>query len=495
MKIHPHHLLLSLCLLLLVACSSTATPGPGRVREPTATSPQPTPGRAQPQLATTYHVAPDGDDSSDGSAANPWRTLQHAVDAVAPGDTILVHAGQYAGARIEQSGTANAPITLSAAPGETATIDRPGPANRHNSNLELETWEGSGTVAYWIIANLEVRSAPNWGIDIRGSDSAKSHHITVRGSFVHHNGLNSGTTGIFAAFTDDVLIEDNDSSGNGEHGIYVNNSSDRFTIRGNRLHHNAAAGIHLNGDASQGGDGIMSDGLVENNIIYENGSAGGAGINMDGVTSTTLRNNLLYHNHASGIAIFQQDGAVCSQNNQVLHNTILMPDDGRWALIIGDTACVDNQLFNNILFSYHSYRGSINLPAGTVSGLVSDYNILVDRLTIDDGDSILTLAQWQALGYDTHSFLATPGQLFADEAAADYHLPPNSPAIDTGRDNLNVSTDLDGHPRPAGAGYDIGAYEYGSQPTPLDQTSYLPLLRQPPRPGQDAIRHHAAPPL
>ena len=71
----------------------------------------------------------------------------------------------------------------------------------------------------------------------------------------------------------------------------------------------------MNGDLSQGGDGTISDGLIEQNTIYENGVGGCAGINMDGVTNTLIRNNLLYQNHATGIAIFQQDGAVCSHDN------------------------------------------------------------------------------------------------------------------------------------------------------------------------------------
>ena len=112
--------------------------------------------------------------------ANQPLTIQHAVDSVQPGDTILVHAGTYVGARIEQSGTAVAHITLRANDGETVLINQSGPNNRHDSNLELETWEGDGIVAYWVIEGLEVADAPNWGIDVRGSESAHSHHITIR---------------------------------------------------------------------------------------------------------------------------------------------------------------------------------------------------------------------------------------------------------------------------------------------------------------------------
>ena len=426
---------------------------------------------------STYHVASNGDDGSDGSEGTPWLTIQYAVDNVQPGDLILVHAGTYAGARIEVSGTAVNPITLRANDGESVLINQPGANNKHDSNLELETWEGDGTVAYWVIEGLEVADAPNWGIDMRGSDVAHSHHITILGNAVHDNGWTGGDTGIFAAFTDDVTIEANESYHNGEHGIYVNNSSDRFTIRGNTVHDNANSGIHLNGDLSSGGDGVMTDGLVENNVIYNNGTGGGAGINMDGVSDSIVLNNLLYQNHASGIAIFQENGAECSQNNRIWHNTIAMPDDGRWAIIIASPDCINNQLYNNIFYSDHNYRGSINIPAASVTGLESDYNIVVDRFTTDDGDTILTLAQWQALGYDAHSFIATPAEMFVNAAAQNYHLFEGSVAVDNGRSLSNVTTDIEGHPRPVGGGPDIGVYEY--QGSGGEESTYLPTVIAP----------------
>lgn len=44
-------------------------------------------------------------------------------------------------------------------------------------------------------------------------------------------------------------------------------------------------------------------------------------------------------------------------------------------------------------------------------------------------------------------------------AANDYHLLASSPAVDAGLTLTQINTDLDGNPRPQGAGYDIGAYK------------------------------------
>jgi hypothetical protein len=121
---------------------------------------------------------------------------------------------------------------------------------------------------------------------------------------------------------------------------------------------------------------------------------------------------------------------------------------------------VNNKIFNNILYTAHSFRGSIELPADTIAGFESDYNIVMDRFSIDDGNSVIGLAQWQGLGYDTNSFIINLPPLFVSIGADDYHLATGSPAIDSGRALPDVPTDLDGRPRPAGSAFDIGAYEY-----------------------------------
>jgi parallel beta-helix repeat protein len=418
--------------------------------------------RSSAPAAQTYYVATDGEDVVPGGTSDhPWRTLQFAVDNVAAGDVILVRTGEYQGCRIENSGAAGAYITLQAEPGAAPRVTSPGPNNAHRSNIEVETWEGNGTVSYWVIAGFEVSGGPSWGIDMRGSDAAHSHHLVVRYNRVHDNGLGSVVhTGIFLAFVDDAVIEFNESYDNGEHGIYCSNSGDRPVVRGNALHGNAGCGLHMNGDASMGGDGVISDALVERNVVYANGTAGGAAINMDGVEDSVVRNNLLYGNHAGGIAIFQGDGAICSQANRVLNNTIVMPADGRWAVNIADAECVNNLLFNNILLTHHAWRGSIVIPSAGLAGFQSDYNVVADRFSADGDNTVITLAEWQGLGYDAHSFTSTTGLLFVNEAGADYRLLPAAPAVDAGTALPDVPDDLLGAPRPWGPAFDIGAYEY-----------------------------------
>jgi hypothetical protein len=91
-------------------------------------------------------------------------------------------------------------------------------------------------------------------------------------------------------------------------------------------------------------------------------------------------------------------------------------------------------------------------------GFVSDHNAVIDRFSIDGGDTVISLAAWQALGYDAPSFVTTPAALFV-APGSDFHLLTTAPAIDAGSATGAPSADLDGNPRPVGAAVDVGAYE------------------------------------
>ena len=107
----------------------------------------------------------------------------------------------------------------------------------------------------------------------------------------------------------------------------MSNSADRPVIRGNTSRGNRQCGIHINGDASQGGDGIISGARIENNLISDNGRGGGSGINCDGVQDSKIQNNLLYENHSSGISLYRVDGAA-GFDRQLCDQQYGRPGDG-----------------------------------------------------------------------------------------------------------------------------------------------------------------------
>lgn len=393
--------------------------------------------------ATDYFVATNGDDGSSGFQTSPWRTLQHAADMVGPGDTVSVHGGSYAGVYLETSGTASQPIVFQAAAGETPSITSDNSHTPDGFNLE--------GASYVTVRGFTINGRTRAGIR-----AVTCEHVTIRDNHTDGN----GTWGIFTGFCDDLLIEDNVASNSvAQHGIYVSNSGDRPVIRGNTVFGNSNAGIHMNGDGSEGGDGIISNAIVEDNVIYDNGHAGGSGINCDGVQDSIIRNNLIYDQHASGISLYQIDGGGPSTGNLIANNTVLVASDGRWALNIQDGA-TNNSAYNNILWNAHSFRGTLDISPDSLAGYTADNNAVMDRFTTDGGDSVMTLADWQQqTGQDMHSFVSTPAALFVDAGGDDYELSATSPAADTGKTLSDVTEDILGVARPQGPAFDVGAYE------------------------------------
>lgn len=404
-----------------------------------------------PAAGNTYYVAPGGVDGGAGSDAAPWATLQYAADHVAAGDTVTVRPGSYAGFHLQTSGAPGAMIRFLADPGAQITADNPDTPD----GINIEDWSGTG-IHDVEISGFTVNNRTRTGIRIVGTDTGFAHDIVIRNNTCDANGM----WGILTGFVNDMLIAGNTCTNTaGQHGIYFSNSGDYVTLRNNTCAHNHDCGIHMNGDASLGGDGIITGALVEYNTIYDNGSGGGSGINCDGVQHSTFRNNLLYNNHASGISLYHIDAAEGARNDAVLNNTIVMAADSRWCLnIVNDST--GTQVFNNVLYNAHGWHGSISLDPAAQTGFTSDYNAVMERFTLDDGGSVLDLAGWQAAtSQDAHSLVATPDTMFTNAAGDDYTPAALSPLLDHAFALYAPALDMLGTSRPQGSSCDIGAYE------------------------------------
>ena len=340
------------------------------------------------------------------------------------------------------------------------------------------------TVSWIVIEDFEVTGSNDQRVSKAGVRAvapagSAAGNIAVRRCHIHHN----GEWGVFTGHVNAMLLEQNlihemwD-----EHGIYLSNSGDNHIVRDNVIWGNSSNGLHVNSDASQGGDGVMRNVLVERNTLYSNGGGstyidgggvsrtsvgGGSAVNFDGVRDSIIRNNLMYDNRASGISLYRIDGLLGAGNNLVVNNTIHNAASGRWCVNISDGS-TGNTVFNNILLNNHSFRGAIFASADSLPGLVSDYNIVIDRF--DRGAGVVSLATWRTqTGQDAHSTAlaaaAWPG-LFASLAGADYRLASGSAARNAGAASLNgraaPADDLLGNARPREAVFDIGAFEFGA---------------------------------
>lgn len=395
-------------------------------------------------FSTKYYVDNSGDDLLDGSFYYPFETLQHAADIVQPGDTVYVMGGIYTGFYLTTSGTATERITFLAE--QDVVIDTPNAITDDGINLEGASFI---TIEGFLIENMPragIRSVNNEGVRLLYNDCSEN-----------------GVWGIFTGFSEGIEIGYNLCQYSiEEHGIYLSNSADNAHVHHNLCSYNNGAGIHINGDESMGGDGVISNLWIEKNTINFNGVAGGSAINCDGVQNSRIENNLIYGNHASGISLYQIDAAEPSHNNVIANNTIMMPEDGRWGLNITNGSS-NNVAFNNIILSKHSFRGSLTLDEVSMATFHAEANIYSDRISVDDGSTVISLSDWQSLAQqDLSTVVADSSDLF-DIPGNYYHPIIGSLAENTGLDTFYGMdaplSDILDETRPWNGGYEIGCYE------------------------------------
>jgi parallel beta-helix repeat protein len=398
-----------------------------------------------------YYVAEDGVDSSSGSRAAPFRTLQHAADRVHAGDVVRVRPGTYAGMNFYRGagGTSERPIRFEAEPGVVINSAATAGPNA-DSGINLEPGRG-----WFVFSGFHVVNAD-------GSMSRACIRITSNsGTQLLDNVCDkAGSWGIFVSTSDDVLIEGNTCRQSaGQHGIYVSRGSRRAVIRRNTLTSNHWDGLHLNG----GVEGPIDHCLIESNIISGNQLSG---IDADGAQNCRFQNNVVYANGKHAVTLYNHDTPTACFNNLFVNNTFVSQSMFAVQMRPGSTA---NTFYNNILVQIRqpSNYGSIGIE-GKAHGLASDYNIVVDSMSTNLGVGRVPLASWRKLtGQDHHSIVASAKHLFVNPSEDDYRLKAASPAIGTGirlpAPNQPPGADVAGNPRLPRAAIDIGAWQDSSQ--------------------------------
>ena len=92
--------------------------------------------------AEEYHVSPTGNDTNDGSASSPFKTINRAAQQAQPGDVITVHEGIYREKVVPpRGGTSDRMrITYQAAPGERVVITGSEPVKGW-VRVQNDTWK------------------------------------------------------------------------------------------------------------------------------------------------------------------------------------------------------------------------------------------------------------------------------------------------------------------------------------------------------------------
>ena len=298
-------------ILLLGGIVSAFMPLINKPASPTATATS-IPPTASPVPAetietsqtNTYYVSPvSGSDSNPGSIVQPWKTVQHAVDSVVPGDTIYLREGVYEEqVIITTSGLSDLPITLTSYFGETATIDGRKNYSTCDYDKESPAISSSGNVSYWIIQNLNIQNiCSTYSIRFGWFGEAVTNHITIsnnrikgaiftvgnyqliEGNSIDGTGYSSssGSGGINDSFGGYSIPNDTNVDDNTHHNIYRNNYIHSFS------------NYHARGIWTQG---RTHDSIIEGNTIENIWSTGlGQCIDLDGAGNIqwrqTVRNN------------------------------------------------------------------------------------------------------------------------------------------------------------------------------------------------------------
>ncbi len=382
-----------------------------------------------PTLAqgATYYVAKTGSDSYSCSQAQSPSTPKLTIagssgglKCLKAGDKLFIKGGAYAEFinfnQIPSGNSWDAATVVQAAPGETVTL-------RPSSG-------GGGGDAVWfygqsyIVLDGLIIDASNVsvnGVRFNSNNGNPSHHIRLQNVEVM-NARYSNCLYVQNEQQHDlqfINVKAHHCGGTNpqNHGLYLKGYNN--LVDGCQFYNNAGDGVQLY--HSVGGN---SNNTIRNSIMHDNGSVG---IMLGSGSNNVAYNNIVYGNsraYFGGGIYVNHEGAT---NNQVYNNTVY--NNNGYCIAVGaySTGAI---VQNNVC-----WQNTNNSIANDGSGSSISNNLTVDPK-------------------------------FADTSNRNFGLQVGSPAIDAGKAISMVSTDFTGRPRPQGAAYDCGAFEYFVTLTP-----------------------------
>jgi hypothetical protein len=399
-----------------------------------------------------------------------YSTIQGAANVVIAGDKVVVAAGTYAGFHVDhRDGTENNRITFEA-DGEVI-LDSAGPT--YDPAIHVED------SSYLTFDGFTITGSTNRGIACRGAGPTEP--TAMKGLWFKNNTITGWGAGeamylseVWGGVVENNLIDGtNGPGGQRDHGIYLANAGSKNTIiRDNEIRNitgSESQALHVNGDLSTGGDGLITGLLIERNHIHDYANNA---LNFDGVQDSTIQNNLIEGGGRHCLRAYgppDGDGAEGPKNLSLINNTF--DSEQAWAVKLSSDAG-GHTVFNNTL---HGASGALCVGD---TGIKSDYNRVDNVFSADEESSTISLSSWQtATGEDANTVVASQTSLFNDYANDDFGLKFGSPSLDTGVETFNGVTapnhDIDLGPRPVGPApvgpaNDIGAYEFDN---PLTNTA------------------------
>lgn len=436
--------------------------------------------------AADFYVDPEkGSDDGDGSADDPWATLQQVWDSgkiesqhwaslpyedgaqlevnndgapVQPGDTIYLRDGFHGS--FEVRGAYNeAPITIAAEPGHEP----------HLTRIQLQS------ASNWVVRGLHISPSYASEYEARTMIDASGHgyHGPAHDIVIEDNRLFSvedtsgwsaqdwvdrAASGIGVGGSD-MVVRDNELL-NVRFGI--SSSGDRAMVDGNTITNFSGDGLRGLGD-----DSTFQYNTVKNcyNVDdnhddgFQSWSTGPDGVGSGEVVGMTLRGNVIinyedpdqpHRGPLQGIGCF--DGMFV---DWTVENNVIITDHWHGLTLLG---AKNARIVNNTLIDPNDSEPGppwIKIDPhknGTQSSNVLIRNNLTTRIATDTSQPDVTI--------DHNMEISDYAAHFVAPDAFDLHLLETSTAVDAGTSDGAPDIDIERTPRPQGGAVDIGAYEW-----------------------------------
>ncbi len=442
-------------------------------------------------LATDYYVSPAGNDTAPGTLTQPWRSLAHAGNTVQSGDTVLVRNGTYTNDYFwpQNSGTASAPISVRAHPGESPTLTGAGYYGAFIyigwsgsqyfviDGLRFENTTGENVIrldqaSYNTIRNCQFRNHEGTTINVNRSDrnvierntfdtagdpsdAGSGDHIYVLGSDYNLIQNNYFTRAGHAAIdvidylstanSDYNIIRDNTIEQRWGGGIYVSRGSTHTLIERNTISY---AGVGVTTYPKTGIALMADDNIVRYNVMANASAAPyvDPGMTIEGFVfqgrvqnarRNRLYNNVIYGSGKEALFVTQRQNTVVTGNkflnNIVYKNRVAgtyeqwIEPDGNYTLIFETYhANADNKWA--AFPNDNAFHHNLMLHADAAGDRPGeDPFIYYDQ---NDWGHSLAWVQSNFATYFHHNIEQNPR--FVDAAAGNFRLQGDSPAIDAG---------------------------------------------------------------
>ncbi len=231
------------------------------------------------------------------------------------------------------------------------------------------------------------------------------------------------------------------AKGTSSTNVYFEDDAHHIELSGNEIRHSQDQGVfseeqthHLQ---------ILGNRIHDNGLGHVSGQHQSHGLYFQGRSHVAANNLIFSHPFGFGIQVYDQNSRSIIVNNTVTGSA-------HSGIVVGGSGGVDNITIRNNILAFNEQYGvqtDSDCPTGPVA---IDANVIFGNGdgAVQRGCSTLRLGS---------NISSDPK--FVSRSRRDFRLAGGSPAVDRARADSAPRTDIAGRKRPAGRGYDVGAFE------------------------------------